>query len=124
MINPARKSHGGFAAGDSNLKLGRIDKFYQLCRDVGVKKGLLIFVQFERADYFQKALISRPKRFSRLIEFKRNLPGGAEIFNLIDAEIVTIPYKETINELHFKITECISRHSMPVLSLVPLNPKS
>jgi len=117
LINPARRSRGGFAAGDQSLKMGRIDKFYQLCKDKNVNKGLLIFVQFERPSYLQKAMISRPKRLSMLKKFKRTLPGGEEIFKLIDAEIVTIPYAESVEELHPKIARCILNHDMPLKNL-------
>lgn len=117
LINPARRSRGGFAAGDHSLKMGRIDKFYQLCKDKQVKKGLLIFVQFERTSYLQKAMISRPRRLSKLKEFKRNLPGGTAILKLIDTDIVTIPYTENVNALYSKIEKCISSHGMPLLLL-------
>ncbi len=114
LIDASRGSRGGHAAGSQNIKMGRIDKFYQLCKDKKMKRGLLIFVQKEREDYIQKAMISRPKRLRKIKEFKRNLPCGEEIFKLIDAEIIPISYKESMEELYLKIKKCISSHGMPL----------
>ena len=54
---------GGYAAGDSSLKLGRIDKFYQLCRDKACKKGLLIIIQY--GDDYNKAMTAIGQTLSK-----------------------------------------------------------
>ena len=113
LVNPSRLSKGGYAAGDSSLKLGRIDKFYQLCKDKACKKGLLIIIQYDRDGYYEKALTSRPERFRKLKQFKKNLPGGKKTFSLIDAEIVVLRYSDDHNKAKTAIEQTLSKYCFP-----------
>jgi len=113
LVNPSRFSKGGYAAGDSSLKLGRIDKFYQMCKDKVGNKGLLIIIQYDRDDYYEKALKSRPERFKILKEFKKNLPGGEEMFSPIDADIVVLRYRDDYNKATTAIGQTLSKYCFP-----------
>jgi len=113
LIKPSKRSLGGHAAGSQNEKMGRMDKFYQLCVDRKAKKGLLVFIEFERKIFYPKALEARPRRLGEVKKFKCALPGGNVIFKLIDAEIIPIPYDENKLRLKKKVLSVLSKHSFP-----------
>ncbi|MCJ7633003.1 hypothetical protein MUP77_11510 [Candidatus Bathyarchaeota archaeon] len=60
-VNPSRFSRGGHAATDSSLKLGRIDKFYQLCKDITSTKSLLLFLEYARDSSYETMRTSGPE---------------------------------------------------------------
>jgi hypothetical protein len=113
LIKPSKRSLGGHATGSQNEKMGRMDKFYQLCVDYKAKKGLLVFIEFKRKNDYHKALEACPRRLSEVKKFKSALPGGNDVFNLIDAEIIPIPYEENKLRLKKKVLTILSKHSFP-----------
>ncbi len=113
LINPSKRSLGGHAAGSQNEKMGRVDKFYQLCADCKAKKGLLVFIEFKSKNDYPKAVEACPRRLSEVKKFKTALPGGDSIFELIDAEIIPILYEEKKWGLKKKVSSTLAKHSFP-----------